>query len=156
MHHDISVPVGSHLFNLRAAAVVRRGDHVLACRFEGEAWSFLPGGRVAAGEPTEHALRRELREELDADVDVVRPLFLVENFFELGGRAFHELGVYHLVTLPEGALGEARVISEANRTLLFEWLPLEGIEASDLQPRELRAHLRHLPASFEHLVFKDD
>lgn len=155
MPHDISVSVGSHLFNLRVAAVVRRGDHVLTCRFEGEAWSFLPGGRVAAGEPSEAALRRELREELGVDVTVVRPLFLVENFFELEGRTFHELGVYFLVSLPDEALGETRAVVEAGRSLSFEWRPLAGIEGGDLQPRGLRAHLRHLPVSMTHLVFKD-
>lgn len=32
-------------------------------------WEF-PGGKVDAGEPHRDALRREIREELDADIDV--------------------------------------------------------------------------------------
>jgi len=56
------------------AAVVERGDHFFLTRrhagvhLEGM-WEF-PGGKVDAGESHADALRREIREELDADVDV--------------------------------------------------------------------------------------
>jgi len=60
------------------AGVVSDGPHVLACRRRadrdaGGRWEF-PGGKVEPGESAAEALRRELREELSIDVEVLGPL----------------------------------------------------------------------------------
>lgn len=64
------------------AAVIRRGDHVLiAQRPPGKAlamkWEF-PGGKVEPGETPEHAITREIREELGCEilVESVLPAFV--------------------------------------------------------------------------------
>jgi 8-oxo-dGTP diphosphatase len=56
------------------AAVIERDDHFFLTRRQAGThleglWEF-PGGKVDAGESHADALRREIREELDADVDV--------------------------------------------------------------------------------------
>lgn len=53
-----------------AAAIIQRGDKVLAARradVEQGGWE-LPGGKVEEGETAEQALERELGEELDCEV----------------------------------------------------------------------------------------
>ena len=60
------------------AAVVRRGGRILITRRRegadrGGLWEF-PGGKVEAGEAEPEALRREIREELDCEVEVGRLL----------------------------------------------------------------------------------
>ncbi len=44
-------------------------------------WEF-PGGKVEPGESDEDALRREIREELDCDIEVVAPTAAVEWEYE--------------------------------------------------------------------------
>jgi 8-oxo-dGTP diphosphatase len=56
------------------AAVIEQDDRFLLTRRQAGVhlaglWEF-PGGKVAAGESHEQALRREMLEELDTDVDV--------------------------------------------------------------------------------------
>jgi hypothetical protein len=48
---DISWSGPGGTFNLRAAAVICRGDDILLCTVDGLGYWFLPGGRVSFGEP---------------------------------------------------------------------------------------------------------
>ena len=63
------------------AAVIVRDDKVLATRRgygEWQGWWEFPGGKMEAGESPRDALRREIREELDAEIEVGRLLETVE------------------------------------------------------------------------------
>jgi 8-oxo-dGTP pyrophosphatase MutT (NUDIX family) len=61
---DISWSGPDGTFNLRVAAIIRRGEEVLLCTVDGLDYWFLPGGRVRLGEASDAALARELAEEL--------------------------------------------------------------------------------------------
>ena len=154
----ITFDLGSARFTFRVAAACLHDDHVLAYKPDAEDFWFLPGGRVETMETAEEALRRELREELDAEPRIERLLWLVENFFTLDGRRFHELGLYYHVSFPsEAALyrTDATLRCRDAPELLIGWLPLETIEQVHLQPRFLRTHLRYLPSGIEHVVNRD-
>ena len=77
----LSLDTPTHRFQVRAAAVIRRGTHVLLHRAEGDPFWALPGGRVEPGEEASATVRRELREEMGVETDVHRLLWVAENFF---------------------------------------------------------------------------
>ena len=63
------------------AAVIRDGEKVFATargygEFKGQ-WEF-PGGKIEEGESPQQALRREIKEELDADIEVGELIETVE------------------------------------------------------------------------------
>ena len=96
---DISWSGPPGTFNLRVAAVITRGDHILLCTVDGLGYWFLPGGRVRFGEPSDAALTRELAEELGHALPGGTLALVVENIFR--DRSLeHEIGLYYRLTWP--------------------------------------------------------
>ena len=76
--------------------VIRRGEEILAMeiidRLKDEVLGYRPpGGEIDFGEASDNALSRELREELDAEVEVGEVLATIENHYELNGSPGHEI-----------------------------------------------------------------
>jgi len=148
-------------FNLRSVAVIVHDGSVLIHRAEPDEFWALPGGRVEPFESTQETLRREMKEELDCDVDVERLLWIVENFFEYDGTPYHEIAFYYWVVLKEPA--SERLLRTSFEgwedvpkvRLLFQWAPLSGIEGLPLYPAFLRKGLLDLPQHTEHIVHRD-
>ena len=67
------------------AAIIRREDKILATqRGYGEymdGWEF-PGGKINEGETPEEAIAREIKEELDADINVGDLLVTIEHDYK--------------------------------------------------------------------------
>ena len=64
-----------------AAAIIRRGNSIFATQRgygEFKDWWEFPGGKIEPGETPEEALKREIREELDATIEVGELLQTVE------------------------------------------------------------------------------
>jgi ADP-ribose pyrophosphatase YjhB (NUDIX family) len=144
-------------FTYRTAAVIFDEEHVLLNRVDGYDWWFLPGGRVEIGESGADALSREMREELDAMVEVDRLLWVAEVFFTfLTGRAHHELGFYFLAHLapnsPLRGVREPFPRQDGPARLIFQWHQLSTLPDLPLYPIFLRQSLCRLPDTPAYIV----
>lgn len=87
------------------------------------------GGRIEFGERGCQAVVRELREEIDAEVAVLKYLGVLENIFEYEGLAGHEIAlVYQGRFLDQRfADDEVRVRGHHKGEVLYEaaWMPLD-------------------------------
>ena len=141
---------------------------MLLQRAESEDYWFLPGGRVEVMESSEAAIKREMREELKADVQVERLLWVVENLFidDSNGMFNHELGLYYLIAFADGsklydkrathtAIEDTGIFAEEPLEFALHWFPLEALDDIQLYPTFLRTALRNLPASAQHIVHRD-
>ena len=91
-------------FNFRVAGIAIDNDLVLLHTTErDDFWSF-PGGRVEMGEDSAHSLVREMKEELNEEVEIVRLLWLVENFFVYNQKNYHEICFYYLMQFQKRSL----------------------------------------------------
>ena len=96
---DVTFKTDDGTFNYRACAVIVDGGKILAMKDSRSPYYYLPGGRVNLGETAEAAVLREVREELQIDAEVLRPLWLCQSFFteDVSRESYHELCLYFLV-----------------------------------------------------------
>ncbi len=151
------------IFLVRVGGVAVAEGRVLLHRMVGEDFWAVPGGRLQVGETAAQALRREMREEISADVQVGGLLWVIENFFEHwpldatpgGGEPapHHEIGLYLEMTLPghlehvHSFTGSELLGTQHEYTLEFRWFPLADIAGIDVRPSVLQGRLAEgLPA----------
>jgi ADP-ribose pyrophosphatase YjhB (NUDIX family) len=154
---------GDQRFNYRITGVAIYDGKVLLQKPADEGFWFLPGGRAEFLETAEETLRREMREELHTDIAIERLLWVVENFFQHGGRSFHELGLYFLMSFPENSpmldTGQTfivrEIIHETTYEFIFQWHPLDSLKDIPLYPLFLQTALQKLPDVTEHIVHKN-
>ena len=113
------------------AAIIRHGDKVFATQrgygeFEG-GWEF-PGGKMEPGETPPQALIREIKEELDTEIEVGELIETVENDYP----KFHLTMHCFMCTVKSGHLilkeHEAAKWLTKNTLDSVDWLPAdEGI-----------------------------
>jgi len=147
-------------FNYRVAGVAIQNGRVLLDRNTRNQYWVLPGGHPDLMEAMTVAVCRELREEIHTDVEVVRLLWVVENFFQKK-KPIHELSFYFQVEIdPTSPLlrsdgpfyGE-----EHDHVLIFQWHPLDEavLSALPLYPPFLSKALLDIPAAPQHIVFEE-
>jgi 8-oxo-dGTP diphosphatase len=107
--------VGKKTIRVVAAVCEREGHYLITQRRETAVlpllWEF-PGGRVEAGERDEDALKRELRERLDAEARIGKKL----------GEKVHDYDGYRVaLALYETQLVEGRPM-QARRVKDFRWV----------------------------------
>lgn len=154
---------GNTRFNYRVAGVAVHENSVLLHQAEGEAFWTFPGGRVEVGETAEETLRREMKEEIDADVEVVRLLWFVESFFTYADIHSHEIALYFLMRLPAACKYLVQsgpfygLEQEGEVKLTFQWFPRqqEVLTSLPLLPSFLQTAVQSLPESVQHVVHRE-
>lgn len=151
---DLTFKNKTGTFNYRVCAIILHDGKILATKDQNSPYYYLPGGRVKLHEPAEKAIVREIREELDIEPEIIRPLWLNQGFFteDVSGARFHELCMYYLVDISKTNLlsrGEKFTMVESGRTYYYQWIPLSCLENEYLYPLFIKKKIYDLP---EHLT----
>ena len=134
-----------------ALCVFRNNNRILV--FEGfeklksETFYRPLGGGIEFGETAEDAVRRELKEEINAEVGELRYLGTLENIYSFNGKPYHEIMLIHAGALIESGLYDQAVIvgEEANGDVIRAmWKSVAEFESGEsiLYPSGLLGLLR--------------
>lgn len=157
------------VFLCRVAGVAVHEGRVLLHRSEHDDFWALPGGRIEVGETSSQALRREMLEEVGAEVTVGRILWVVENFFQhypldqvldtTISIDHHEIGLYLEMELPAhftsvSSFGGRELVGTPDEFALeFRWFEQAGLGDFDVRPNTLAELLaRPLPTGLPTVV----
>ena len=156
-------------FFYRVAGIFIRDAKVLMHQDSKEDFWVLPGGACEFGEDSESALRREMREELNTEIEFLSLVWIVENFFHLGKRKCHEIGMYYRADLPLNPLAvhekdefladehfpqfhESKSVSFKMR---FRWIPFSEIGQIEIKPAFLKTAILKIPSQTLRIVHEE-
>lgn len=147
---DISFKTEHGRFNFRVCAIMINDNKILAMHDENSPYYYLPGGRVILNETAENAVIREVKEELDIEAKIIRPLWVNQGFFEedVTGEKFHELCIYFLVDVSHTNIfdrGFKFKGKEPHHVHEFEWLPFERLKEEYIYPLFIKDKIFDLP-----------
>lgn len=147
---DLTFRMENGVFNYRACAIILHHGRLLAMKDKRSPYYYLPGGRVELHETAEQAVLREVREELQIEASISRPLWVVQNFFteDVTGERFHELCFYFLIDVSDTdipVMVEHFTGAETEQGQEFYWLTLEQVEQEYLYPLFLKKCIHDLP-----------
>lgn len=149
---DLTFQTEKGRFNYRVCAIIVHEGKILAMRDTRSPYYYLPGGRVRLHETAQDAVVREVREELEVDAEILRPLWLNQAFFteDVSAEQFHELCLYFLMDISKTDLlskGPSFVLQEGHRSHRFEWLAFEKLQSEYFYPLFLKEKIFDLPES---------
>ena len=134
---DIDIKCSDGNFKIRACGVIKQGNKILTQKMTDYNGVCFPGGHVQIGETSETAVKREIKEELYIDTNILKLLCVNENiYFSKSGKTAHEIGFYYLLEpitpLPEidFSLDE----TSEGKTQEFKWIEISNIDSGILQP----------------------
>lgn len=84
-----------------SAAIIRKGDRILIAqrnkdsRLEPLKWEF-PGGKIEYAEDPKRCLVREIKEEMDVEIEVEDIFEVVSHNYRKGGKTYHVLLLCYL------------------------------------------------------------
>lgn len=150
---DIVLKTPDGRFNYRVCAVIIHKGKLLAMKDFVSPYYYLPGGRVELHETAEHAVIREIEEELGVTARIERALWLNQGFFveDVTKDRFHELCIYYLMDISGTSIPtDVRSFEgiETNKKQVFEWLTFDEVKKAYLYPIFIKKHIDNLPEHF--------
>jgi len=143
---DITLNVEDYLLNVRASGIIIHDNKILLHKNINEEHYALIGGRVAIGESSEEALKREVMEEMGKEVDIIEGLTTVENFFQMKDSKYYEILFVHRLEFKnedDKKILETIKNVEGKDYLRYEWIDIDEIEKYPLKPKVIKDMLKN-------------
>ena len=153
---DLSLMVVNVKFNYRAGLLITKDNKVLVECNPDYDFVTIPGGRVKTKESSIDALIRELEEEMHITIskEEVRFKSVIENFFELDNKDYHELFfLYKLNVEDKDDRFKEDMINYDSEKSYYKWVDRDKLDEVNLLPKPIRNISTN--DEFESIIVKD-
>lgn len=159
---DILFKTDDAVFSYRIGGILIHEGKILLQKPKNDDGYAIPGGHVVFGETSCQALIREFSEEIHADIEILRPVFVGEIFFPWDHRPCHSISLFYLVKLKdpsqiktEGVFPGFDELGGERYDLDFYWIPLEDLSRITVYPTTLQPMLANPPEGITHFLYRE-
>lgn len=138
---DLSIDLEGYKLNIRSGAIIIHNNKLLTHKNINESHYALIGGRIAIGEDSEETIKRELKEELGKDIEIIDYVTTIENFFDFNGKKYHEIFFVYkadFINDDDKKIEYTLKNLEGDENLQYEWLDINSLENYNLQPESIK------------------
>lgn len=142
---DLTIDIEEYKLNIRAAAIIIHNGKLLVHKDINSDHYALIGGRVKIGENSEDTIKREIKEEMGKEIEIISYISTIENFFEMKSKKYHEIMfVYRadFVKEEDKKIEDTIKNIEGKDYLEYEWIELSQIEKYPLLPKTIKEILK--------------
>ena len=142
---DLTVVLDNKKLNIRACALIIHNNKLLVHNNVNESHVALVGGRVKIGESSEDTLKREIKEEMGKEIEILEYVSTIENFFDADDMPYHEIMFVYRVDFKDDA--DKKIIDSIKNTegedeLRYDWIDIDKIEQYPLKPQILKRMIK--------------
>nr|WP_237582968.1 NUDIX domain-containing protein [Photobacterium halotolerans] len=134
-------------------ALIEVQGKVLLVKRVGEAFTFLPGGHVDAGEAAVQAVVRELHEETGFTAEIGDLIGIAENDWQQNGQHQTEIALVFRGRIV--GIDAPAVIASKEPHLEFIWADKSQLDTHQLHPVALRDIIRNDTSQYQGFVASD-
>ena len=143
MKSDLHLNIDNIILNIRVGIIFKYHDKVLIeIRKDRVGNSVIPGGRLKIDELREDALKREIREEMNFELEDERIMYknTIESFFDFDGKRYHELFFVYEYKMNEEIYKELleKKENQDNHITDYIFVGYDEFDKVDLLPMEIR------------------
>lgn len=159
---DIKIKEKNIKFKVRVSAVLIINNKLLVNKYSEDSFC-LPGGYVEIGETSSEAIKREVKEELNIEVDVEKIMGICENFFVNSRKEMtHGIEFYYKVKpkdINNINLNNFDFVENDRGYKIvhhFRWLDINELENYKLLPKEIINYIKKKKENIFHRIIKLD
>lgn len=150
---NIEFEKDNNRFSARTSAIIYNSDKTKVLLFkveDGRDYFLLPGGRIEFNEDSKSAVKREIKEELDYDIDFdlcsIQEIFLKQNNMITTQYCFVYKGIY------DGKIKNNIIKCIDNDNQSFYWISINEINNFKILPRTLYDDIKKNENYIKHYV----
>lgn len=119
--------------------IIKKGEQILVIEFFDEKQGYYyrsVGGGIEFGERSELALKREFKEELNADIKNLRLLGVIENIYGTEGAQGHEIDFIYDAEFTESEFYQKNELQgvEGSNSFKVVWKPISFFKLESSPP----------------------
>lgn len=142
---NLTIDVEDYKLNIRAAVIIIHNGKVLVHKNTESNHYALLGGRVVIGEDSESTIKREIKEEIGKEIEIIGYISTIENFFEMKGKKYHEIEFVHMaefINEEDKKIEYTLKNIEGEDWIQYEWIELDKIDLYPLKPKAIKNVLK--------------